>query len=305
MNPTRIFIDTDIGDDVDDALAIALAVLSPELTLTGVSTVYGNVSARQQLAMQLLRQLGAKVPVAAGLGQSLRFQANTSVMPRQCQVLTEPPPVTGGRHGVELLIENICEDPETVIVALGPLTNVAMAVLLAPNVMKRANILLMGGAFRAVYPEYNILCDPEAANIVLQSGAKIRMIGLDVTVPCVLSKEDESFIESFHSGYRGFLASLSTIWLETSKSKKITLHDPLTVASLIDPSLLQLEAAPVRIELDSGPLRGLTVDLRHPFRQREPIPPPNAEIAVSVDALRTCRLVMERIFGGTPIGLGS
>lgn len=303
MEPMRIFIDTDIGDDVDDALAIALAVLSPELALTGVSTTYGNVSARQQLAAQLLHQLGTDVPVAAGLGQSLRFQANTSVLPHQCRALAEQPPVTGGRHGVELLLETVREDPETVIVALGPLTNIAVATLLAPDVMKRTNIVLMGGAFRAVYPEYNILCDPEAANIVLQSGAKIRMIGLDVTVPCVLSKEDESFIESFHSGYRGFLASLSTIWLKTSKSKKITLHDPLTVASLIDPSLLKFEAAPVRIELDTGPLRGLTVNLRHPFRQREPIPPPNAEIAVSVDALRTCRLVMERIFGGAPIGL--
>lgn len=302
MEPTRIFIDTDIGDDVDDALAIALAVLSPELALTGVSTVYGNASARQQLAAQLLRQLGAEVPAAAGLGQSLRFQANTTVLPRQCQALTEQRSVMGGRHGVELLVETIRANPETVIVALGPLTNIAMAILLAPDVMKRASIVLMGGAFRAVYPEYNILCDPEAANIVLQSGAKIRMVGLDVTVPCVLSKEDEGLIASFHSGYRGFLASLSAIWLETSKSKKITLHDPLTVASLIDPSLLELEAAPVRIELDGGPLRGLTVDLRHPFRQREPIPPPNAEIAVSVDASRTCRLVMERIFGGTPIG---
>lgn len=297
MTATRIFIDTDIGDDVDDALAIALAVLSPELTLTGVSTTYGNVSARQQLAVQLLQQLGAKVPVAAGIGQSLRFQADTSALPHQCRVIGEPPPGAEGRHGVELLIETLRQDPETVIVALGPLTNIAAAVLLAPDVMRRANIVLMGGAFRAAYPEYNILCDPEAANIVLQSGAAIRMIGLDVTVPCVLSKEEESRIASFHSGYRGFLASLSAIWLETSKSKKITLHDPLTVASLIDPSLLKLEAAPVRIELDSGPLRGLTVDLRHPFRQRTPVPPANAKIAVSVDAMRTCRLVMDRIFG--------
>lgn len=301
MEPIRIFIDTDIGDDVDDALAIALAALSPELTLTGVSTVYGNVSARRQLAVQLLRQLGTEVPVEAGVGRSLRFQNDTSALPHQCRVLAEQPTATANMHGVELLIETVRSAPETVVIALGPLTNIAMAVLLAPDTMKHAKIVLMGGAFSAVYPEYNILCDPEAANIVLRSGAEIRMIGLDVTVPCILSKEEEGVIGSFRDGYRGFLASLCAIWLETSKSKKITLHDPLTVASLIDPTLLRMEAAPVRIEMDGGPLRGLTVDLRHPFRQREPLPPANVMIAVSVDAQRTCELVMERVFGHRPL----
>ena len=300
MEPIRIFIDTDIGDDVDDALAIALAALSPELTLTGVSTVYGNVSARRQLAVQLLRQLGTEVPVEAGVGRSLRFQNDTSVLPHQCRVLAEQPPAANV-HGVELLIETVRSAPETVVIALGPLTNIAMAVLLAPDIMKHAKIVLMGGAFSAVYPEYNILCDPEAANIVLRSGAEIRMIGLDVTVPCILSKEEEGVIGSFRDGYRGFLASLCAIWLETSKSKKITLHDPLTVASLIDPTLLKMEAAPIQIEMDSGPLRGLTVDLRHPFRQREPLPPANVMIAVAVDAQRTCKLVMERVFGHRPL----
>lgn len=301
MEPIRIFIDTDIGDDVDDALAIALAALSPELTLTGVSTVYGNVSARRQLAVQLLRQLGTEVPVEAGVGRSLRFQNDTSVLPHQCRVLAEQPPAAANVHGVELLIETVRSAPETVVIALGPLTNIAMAVLLAPDIMKHAKIVLMGGAFSAVYPEYNILCDPEAANIVLRSGAEIRMIGLDVTAPCILSKEEEGVIGSFRDGYRGFLASLCAIWLETSKSKKVTLHDPLTVASLIDPTLLKMEAAPVRIEMAGGPLRGLTVDLRHPFRQREPLPPANVMIAVSVDAQRTCKLVMERVFGHRPL----
>ena len=103
-------------------------------------------------------------------------------------------------------------------------------------------------------------------------------------------------IAGFSQGYRGFLANLTRIWMETSKSKKITLHDPLTVAYLLDPSLVTMEEAPVQVILDSGTLRGLTVDHRHPFRPRAPFPAPNARIAKTVDAGRVRRLVLSRIF---------
>lgn len=299
MELQRVFIDTDIGDDVDDALAIALAVLAPELEVTGISTVYRNASTRQQLAMELLRQLGAEhIPVAAGSSQPLGTHLDTGVRPPQCTVLTQERPPNCRRHGVELLLETLKRDPSVVLVAIGPLTNVAIAALLEPELIRKSKIVLMGGAFSAIYPEYNMMCDPEAANIVLHSGADIQMIGLDVTVPCVLSPQDESRIASFHQGCQGFLASLCDVWLRTSKSKKITLHDPLTVASLIDPTLLKLEPAPIRVELGTGQLRGLTTDLRHPFRRREPLPEPNVKIAVSVDAERLCRMVMGRLFGG-------
>lgn len=298
MAPQRIFIDTDIGDDVDDALAIALAVLAPELEVMGISTVYRNAAARQQLAMELLRHLGAEhIPVAAGSSQPLGEHLDTGVIPPQCAGIALDRPLNCCRHGVELLLETLRRDPSVVLVAIGPLTNLAIAALLAPEVIRRTKIVLMGGAFRAVYPEYNIMCDPEAANIVLRSGADVQMVGLDVTVPCVLSRQDEGKIASFCEGYQGFLASLCDVWLQTSKSKKITLHDPLTVASLIDPTLLKLEPAPVRVELGTGQLRGLTTDLRHPFRRREPLPEPNAKIATAVDAQRLCRMVMRRLFG--------
>lgn len=293
----KIFIDTDIGDDVDDALAIALALRSPELEVVGISTVYRNAPARQALAEALLHQLGRRdIPVAAGSSQTLSGDAQTDALPPQCRVLSGDIRPCAPLQGVRLLLDTLRREPDTVIVPIGPMTNIALAALLEPELMRGARIVAMGGAFGAVYPEYNILCDPEAAQIVLRSGAKVEMLGLDVTVPCVLDNAAEQRVCGFTEGSRGFLSALSRIWMETSKSKKITLHDPLVIAYLVDPTLVTMEAAPIRVVLEHGSLRGLTMDLRHPFRQREPLPEPNAEIAVSVDRDRACSMILERIF---------
>ena len=99
-----------------------------------------------------------------------------------------------------------------------------------------------------------------------------------------------------NGGSRGFLSALSRIWLETSKSKKVTLHDPLVIAYLVDPTLVTMENAPIRVVLEHGSLRGLTMDLRHPFRRREPLPEANARIAVAVDRDRACGMILNRIF---------
>lgn len=293
----KIFIDTDIGDDVDDALAIALALRSPEIEVVGISTVYRNAPARQALAEALLHQLGRRdIPVAAGSSRTLSGDAQTDALPPQCRVLSGDIRPCAPLQGVRLLLDTLRREPDTVIVPIGPMTNIALAALLEPELMRGARIVAMGGAFGAVYPEYNILCDPEAAQIVLRSGAKVEMLGLDVTVPCVLDSAAEQLVCGFTEGSRGFLSALSRIWMETSKSKKITLHDPLVIAYLADPTLVTMEAAPIRVVLEHGSLRGLTMDLRHPFRRREPLPEPNAEIAVSVDRDRACRMILERIF---------
>ena len=293
----KIFIDTDIGDDVDDALAIALALRSPEIQVTGISTVYRNAPARRALAEELLRQLGhGDIPVAAGASRTLSGDAQTDALPPQCRVLSGDIRSSAPMQGVRLLLDTLRREPDTVIVPIGPMTNIALAVLLEPELMRGARIVAMGGAFGAVYPEYNILCDPEAAEIVLHSGARVEMLGLDVTVPCALDKEAEQRICGFTEGSRGFLSALSRIWLETSKSKKVTLHDPLVIAYLVDPTLVTMENAPIRVVLEHGSLRGLTMDLRHPFRRREPLPESNARIAVAVDRDRACSMILNRIF---------
>lgn len=294
----KLWIDTDIGDDVDDALAIALAVRSPDLELLGVSTVYRNTGERARLASKLLDLLNTKAPVAAGVGLPLRKPADLREIPRQCCVLEacEPLEPQDGLEAVIRMIDAARENPDMVLLGIGPLTNLALAIRLAPSVMRPIRVVLMGGAFSAAYPEYNILCDPEAANIVLTSGQQIEMVGLDVTVPCVLPAEDLQIIAESKDTAGKFLAALVDVWMKTSKGKKVTLHDPLTVAYLIDPSLLEMVPAPVRVELGGSVTHGLTAVLRTPFRQRGNPVPDNVKIAVNVNPDRVRRLVMEQVF---------
>lgn len=297
MDKTRIIIDTDIGDDVDDALAIALALRSPEIDILGITTVYKNVEMRTQLVLDLLQACSTSdIPVATGYAQPIRYSVDESAVPHQCRFLSERHPPNCEMKAVEFIVETVRKYPDVVIVAIGPFTNIGMAIKLEPELMRRTRLVAMGGAFSAVYPEYNILCDPEAANIVINSGAKIEMLGLDVTTQCVLSKMDEQAILRQTDSMGRYLARLTQVWLETSKSKKITLHDPLTIGYLIRPELLTMEMEPVQIELEGTFTRGLTALCRTPFRQRAPYPDSVVSVAKKVQAQQMRDMLFERLF---------
>ena len=297
MKKIKIIIDTDIGDDIDDALAIALALRSPEIEVLGITTVYKNVDSRTQLVLDLLQTFQSDgIPVAKGMGQPIRYAVDSEVIPHQCKLLNRQLPLNCQRHAVDFIIETVKQHPDVVVVAIGPLTNIGMAIKLAPEILGKSRIVAMGGAFSAVYPEYNILCDPESANIVINSGAKVEMIGLDVTTQCVLSREDEQLILKNENASSRYLAKLLQIWLETSKSKKVTLHDPLTIGYLIQPYLLSMESEPIRIEMEGSFTRGLTAVCRTPFRQREPYPDSIVKIARAVQAKNMRDLLFSRLF---------
>jgi len=297
MAITRILIDTDIGDDVDDALAIALALKSTELEVVGITTVYKNTSLRTQLVQQLLQVMGAEhIPVATGIGQPIRNKVDDTAIPHQCRHMKTAYPPNCSLHAVELILETLRKDPDTVLVPIGPFTNIAIAAKLAPELIARSRIVAMGGAFGAVYPEYNIMCDPEAANIVLSSGARVELVGLDVTVKCVLSKEEIERIYSCSGAVERYLCSLIDIWLHTSISGKVTLHDPLAIAYLIDPGLLDMQSVPVAVEMGGELTRGLTAVQRTPFRQRQAALEDNALVAVEVDARKMINTLMHRVF---------
>lgn len=297
MKTTKILIDTDIGDDVDDALALALAANSPELELLGVTTVYRNTPRRAQLARTLLRELGLdSVPVAAGTTLPLRKEADASAVPFQCSCITDPAPSNCDLHGVELILETVRRHPDVTLVGIGPYTNLAMAIRMDPQRMKKVRMVLMGGAFSAVYPEWNILCDPEAAHIVLTSGAQVEMIGLDVTVRCVLPPKDLERIRTSGSCAGKLLSAMTDVWMKTSAGKKVTLHDPLTVAYLLEPQLFQMEHQPVAVQLEGGPCHASTAVLATPFRVRTPLPPKNVWFARNAEVDRAREIIMKRIF---------
>lgn len=289
----RIVIDTDIGDDIDDALAIVLALNSPELEVIGLTTVYKNTSLRTKLALQLLKAYGRlDIPVATGIGRPMISETDTESIP--CQWAEEYHAIDPNceQHAVDFLIDQVRRDPDVTILAIGPLTNVACAMMKAPEVMRQANIVLMGGMHSAFYPEWNIVCDPEAAQIVFNSASKLTMIGLDVTLKCRLTQSDVDRIKLAGKSETDFLSRLLSQWMDSSKHLPI-LHDPLTVAYLSHPDLLEFAPKKISVECKGEFTRGMTVEHRDVFFDR-PMDT-NVTAAVNVDSEAFIQLFLQRL----------
>lgn len=290
----KIIIDTDIGDDIDDALAIALALNSPELDLIGLTTVYRNTPIRTKLALQLLKAYGRlDIPVATGIGKPLFAETNIDDIPCQWSDEYHDIGLNSDQHAIDFLIEQVRLDPEITIVAIGPLTNIACAVMKAPEVMKQANIVMMGGMYSAYYPEWNIVCDPEAAAIVFNAGLRLTMVGLDVTLKCRLNEADVEKIKRASQSEVSFLSRLLTQWMDSSKHLPI-LHDPLTVAYVSHPELLKVAPKRMLVECKGEHTRGMTVEEQDVFFGR----PTETNMLVAVDVLRDqfVDMFMQRLF---------
>ena len=289
-----IIIDTDVGDDIDDALALALALNSPELNIRGITTVFRNTDLRTQLALKLLKTFRRDdIPVARGIAKPIMEQWDTTLIPNQCALLDEEIEYNCNLHAVDFIIEEVMKQDNIVLVPIGPLTNIAAAIIKKPSIVHNTQIVMMGGMANVPYPEWNIVCDPEAAAIVFNSGIPITMVGLDVTLKCRLNEEQLNQINKSNNEQHNFLSSLIDVWMKTSGILPI-LHDPLALAVLIDPSLVETQDMHIKVETKGEFTRGVTVDSVNVFtgeRQK-----PNANVCVDVDADRFIDLFLERVF---------
>lgn len=295
---TRLILDTDIASDVDDAMALALAIRSPELTLEGVTTVYGDVRLRARLAKKLL-QLGGRddVPVYAGIEKPLLHNREVWWAGHEGEgVLTAEEIAFEDAHAVDFMIEKIMSNPgEITLVPIGPLTNIAAAIIREPRVADHVKeIVLMGGVTRlgdngAELPpiEHNIKCDPEAASLVFSCGAPIVMAGLDVTMKVQITRDEVGLLERSGDPLNSALAKLIDRWLSAIRSDRTAMHDPLAVSLLIDRSLVETKKMNVHVEYDH----------RHPSGQTVAVLDPNGrvDVCLGVDATRFLRLLIERL----------
>ena len=256
----EVVIDTDVGDDIDDALALALACKSPEVKLLAVTTVYGRVDLRARLASAILSACGIKrVPVAKGCPKPI-VSEGVERDPLYYSALKPCEGVEGvvEDHAVDLLIELSKEHEGLTLVTLGPLTNVALAILKDPGFAKRVRIISMAGCYFRPIIEYNVRCDPEAMYVLLRSGAKPLLVGLDVTLKCAMSGEHVAELRRRRTRCTELLVRLLEAW-SSATSRLPVLHDPLALALSYRRGLVDTTSARVLVELAGKATRGLTL----------------------------------------------
>ena len=272
----RIVLDTDIGSDVDDALCLALGLAAPELEILGIVSIGNESRRRAQIARKLLELAGrteipvfagCRVPLVGGVGGFNWFghEAGATLGPG------EEPPVED-EHGVDALIRLCHEHDDVEVVAIGPLTNLAVALVMEPDLAGRvARITIMGGHLRRaqygghVFPpgvDYNMCSDPHASFVVCRSGIPIRLVTADVTLATWLTDEDLGRIGAAGTEFHRVLAAEVGAWTElqkrifgrlgcdTNDDNVAFLHDPLTLGCVYDESFCTFEDLEVEPRID-------------------------------------------------------
>ncbi|MFL5657135.1 MAG: nucleoside hydrolase [Ktedonobacteraceae bacterium] len=293
-----VLVDTDIGDDIDDALALALVLQSPEIELLGVTTVFGDTQQRARLAAYLLKVFGREdVPVAAGIHDPIQLRHQPSGV-SQATILDDrlALPVLSSISGPELIVETaLAHHGHLTLLCLGPLTNIATALSIEPHLfMAIRRIVMMGGSSGWPLPEWNVRSDARAAQIVLGAGVPVTMLGLNVTRRCQLQESDIERLNCNGSAQAQLLSHLLAVWQRHRPRwhpKLPYLHDPLTVAALCRPELFQFAEMTARV-ISRGPLQGFMV----PRLMNGPLV--HAAVDVRVEEAR--EWVMQRLLAPLP-----
>lgn len=256
---TKILIDTDIGGDVDDALALALALNSPELEIIGITNVYLANEWRANVTRNILRVYNREdIPVSTGAEKPLIGWWDESRIPNSSRDFGQ----IGGKPlpcACDFIIQTAEQEDNLTILAIGPLTNVGLAIAKAPHILSKINIVMMGGQINKAHPEWNIVCDPEAARIVFESGVPIRMAGLDVTNRCQFTREEVDEIKNTGNPRTDMLGEMMELFIKNFGYLPI-LHDPLALAALLWEDLLTFEDKHILVETGGQYTRGLTID---------------------------------------------
>jgi purine nucleosidase len=316
--PRRVIIDTDPG--TDDALAILLALNSPEIRVEAVTVVHGNTTANQGLAnaLQLVSLAGRReIPVAGGALRPLAQKPMTAELFHGQNGLldirlAEPQVKADARVGPDLMIELIRKHPgEITLVALGPLTNLAQAVTKAPEIVPLVKeVVIMGGSLSGGNAtgaaEANIYGDPEAAQAVFAAGWPLTMVGLEVANRTRFTRQHLARLAKTH-GAQNDVAVQILEKLTKLDEGGATMYDPLAMGVAIDRSLIKVQELRIDVETKGEFTRGATVATREVpvFEDRDGrlaligMKPaiPNVQVAVNVEAERFLELFIARIAG--------
>jgi inosine-uridine nucleoside N-ribohydrolase len=322
--PRRVIIDTDPG--TDDAMAIILALNSPELKVEALTVVPGNVDGRQGLenALKIVSLAGrCDVIVAGGAQHPLNQKlitaqfwhgknglANVELPPSKCKA--DP------RFGPDLIIEMIHKFPhEITLIPVGPLTNIALAVSKDPSIADLVkDIVIMGGSITGGNvngaAEANIYNDPEAAQIVFNAGWTVTMVGSDVGERTLITRKYLALLQSSHGPQSDFIAKIADFYLTRSEKSGYSgaaMYDPLAVGIALDPTLGTLKEMHVDVETKGEFTRGEAVANRMGANENNVLHgdhyeiegviklKPNARVCLASDADRFLQLFVSRVKG--------
>ena len=290
---TKIILDCDPGHD--DAVAIILAGLSSKIDLLGITVAAGNqtIEKTSMNALNVARFIGLDVPIAIGCQDPM-------VVPRViCSEVHGESGLDGytfpnypkdfdKRHACQFIIDTVMNNDDVTVVTCGPMTNLAIAMKLEPNIIKRIKqVVLMGGSTdngnTSPAAEFNIMCDAEAAHVVFTSGIPIKMIGLNVTRKVLVKQEVIDRISTINNKVSDMFVKLMKVFNENQRRtfgiEAAPLHDPITVVSLIDEDVVKFEKMNVEIDINHGSSYGRTncdvFDYLHKVK--------NVDVAMDID----------------------
>lgn len=306
--PKKIIVDTDPG--IDDACAILLALASPELTIEGLSVVHGNCSLEQATvnALSILELAGAThIPIAVGcelplVQPSLLAPETHGDTGLGYANLPEPGIKPTLQHGIDFLIEKILASPgEITLVAIGPLTNVALAIRQEPRIVEAVKeLIIMGGAIRyegntTALAEFNTYVDPHAAHIVYHAGIPTTLVPLDVTYQCILTLSDVQRMRQVDSPITKFVEDATRFYMEFHDEfqsiQGCVINDPLALALTFAPDLCTYQEIPVDVDLSGGISMGKTMGDFYNYGKK----PANMKVALGVKARDFMDLFVERM----------
>ena len=291
---TKIIVDTDIGDDIDDAFALALALRSPEIEILGITTAWGDTALRARLTQRFLKENGVpEIPIAVGI--PTKSDANFS----QARWAQDGAPFEKGIDAVDFLLDQARKHPsEITLVAIGPLTNVGAAIDRDSAAFKKfKRVVLMGGSIKRGYgdlgyapdhgpqPEYNIYSDVAAAQKLFASGVPIFMMPLDST-QLLLDENKRTLLFATGSPLTNALGALYFQWVRANRTPTATLFDVMAMAYVVDPNLCPVTEFHITIDK-----KGMTIPSDGP---------PNASACLDSDSEKFFHFLLPRLTQAHP-----
>ena len=256
---TKLLLDTDIGSDIDDAVALAYLLSHPDCELLGITTVTGQAEQRASLASLLCRAAGRDIPIYPGADLPMRGEQRQPIAQHATALLRWPHGASFPMNqAVEFLANTIRDSPgEITLLTIGPLTNIGMLFSTYPDVPELlAGFVMMGGTFGDAptgqdRAEWNVACDPSAAELVYKAPVRLhRSVGLNVTRKVMMSVEEVR--RRFRAPLLLPVLDMAEIWFAESHPS-MTFHDPLAAATIFEPDLCTYRQGIVTVENTDTP----------------------------------------------------